>query len=124
LPRDCACSAAAHARTRRSGSAPLSEPEKPEPLHAVPGILGLTRRPTRREWRRAIITFVVGVGVIFLAIVLVHTQPPLLANGTVAPPIVLESDAGQKIDVLRGAAHHAVVLEFFETACVTCEQRA
>ena len=61
---------------------------------------------------------------IFLAIVLVHTEPPLLARGTDAPAIVLQSDTGVRVDVLRGAAHHAVVVEFFETACVSCQHGA
>lgn len=91
----------------------------------MPGIIGLTRRPTRREWRRAVITGVLGLVGLFLVILLVHpSQPPLLADGTGAPSIVLASDTGRRLDVLALAALHPVVVEFFETSCVSCEQDA
>jgi thiol-disulfide isomerase/thioredoxin len=90
----------------------------------VPGIIGLTRRPNRREWRRAIITFVVGIAAVFLIILLVHPSPPMLQAGTPAPAIALGTIGGQSAKVLPSADHHPVVVEFIEAGCVTCQQEA
>ena len=70
------------------------------------------------------ITAAFGVAALFLVILLVHPSPPLLSTGTAAPAIVLKSDTGQRLDVLAVAAHHPVVVEFFEESCVSCQQDA
>ena len=54
----------------------------------------------------------------------VHPQPPQLAQGTVAPQITLRTVAGQTMNANAAAAHHALVVEFFETTCETCQRDA
>lgn len=90
----------------------------------MPGVLGISRRPTPREWRRAGFTFVGGLVVILLAIFLVHPQPGLLPSGTAAPPLVLDTDAGSRLDVLKSASQKPVTVEFFEATCGDCQQDA
>lgn len=51
-------------------------------------------------------------------------QPQLLAVGSTAPAIVLQSASGQQVDGLRAAAHHNLVVEFFDTQCDTCQRQA
>ena len=71
------------------------------------------------------ITGMIVIAGLFLVVFLVHpSQPPLLAKGTAAPSIALTSDTGERLDVLVMAAHHPVVVEFFETSCASCEQDA
>jgi peroxiredoxin len=62
--------------------------------------------------------------VILLAIFLVHPQPGLLTSGTAAPPIVLDTDTGSRLDVLKSASPRPVAVEFFETSCVDCQEDA
>ncbi len=69
-------------------------------------------------------TFVIGLVVLFLLVLLVHPEPPLLAPGSSAPAITLDSAAGQRETVVGGGVHHPVVAAFIETACVTCQQQA
>jgi thiol-disulfide isomerase/thioredoxin len=57
-------------------------------------------------------------------VLLVHPQPPLLAVGTVAPPIVLKTPDGVSLDVIHAAGQRPVAVEFFETTCLTCQQEA
>jgi peroxiredoxin len=57
-------------------------------------------------------------------VLLVHPQPPLLAVGNMAPPIVLKTPDGVSLDVIHAAGQRPVVVEFFETTCPTCQQQA
>jgi peroxiredoxin len=57
-------------------------------------------------------------------VVAVHPQPQLLATGTVAPPIVLTSAAGQQVNALEAATAHRLVIEFFDVECETCQRQA
>src|SRR5207244_11013095 len=96
---DTARATAVDAGPRRSGTAALNAPgdEPPDaerPLGAVRGIIGLSRRPSRKEWRRALIAFCLGAGALLLVVLLVHPQPPLLATGASAPAIVLRDGSG------------------------------
>jgi thiol-disulfide isomerase/thioredoxin len=65
-----------------------------------------------------------GIGALVLVVFLVHPQPPLLAVGASAPPIVLKNADGVSVDVLHAAAQRPVAVEFFETTCPTCQQQA
>jgi peroxiredoxin len=67
---------------------------------------------------------VLGIGALVLVVLLVHPQPPLLAVGTAAPPIVLKDADGVSLDVIHAAAQRPVAVEFFETTCPTCRQEA
>ena len=53
-------------------------------------------------------------------------RPPaqLLPLGTAAPGIVLNSASGQKVNALQAAAHHNLVIQFFDTQCDTCRNQA
>ena len=53
-----------------------------------------------------------------------HPQPPLLAMGTAAPAIVLQTTDGATDDVLHSASARPIAVEFIETGCVTCQQEA
>lgn len=68
------------------------------------------------------ITFVLGLGALVLVVLLVRPQPPLLAVGTAAPPIVLKTPDGVSDDVIHSAGGRPVAVEFFETTCATCQQ--
>lgn len=59
-----------------------------------------------------------------MLVLVVHLQPQLLAAGSTAPAIVLQSSAGQRVDALVAAAHHNLVVEFFDTQCDTCRRQA
>jgi hypothetical protein len=48
-----------------------------------PGVLGVTRRPTRREWRRALLTC--AVGMVALALVVVFVRPGPTSCPSAAP---------------------------------------
>lgn len=61
---------------------------------------------------------------LFVLVLVIHLQPQLLAAGTTAPAIVLQSDTGQRVDGLAAAAHHNLVVAFFDTQCDTCERQA
>ena len=54
----------------------------------------------------------------------VHPQPPQLAVGSAAPQITLRSVSGQTVNATAAAAHHALVVEFIETSCTTCQRDA
>ena len=60
---------------------------------------------------------------LFLLVLVIHPQPQLLAAGTRAPAIRLESIAGEQVDALAAAAHHSLVVEFFDTQCDTCARQ-
>lgn len=57
-------------------------------------------------------------------VLVVHPQAPLLPAGSPAPPIKLTSDTGQPVNALVAAAHHALVVEFFDIECTTCQRQA
>ena len=88
------------------------------------GLLGISRRPTRREWRRAITVFVVAIAALLLAIAFVHPKPQLLPVGSTAPAIHLRDPSGTALTAVPSAAHHAVVLMFIEPSCPTCREKA
>ena len=88
------------------------------------GYLGVTRRPTRREWRRALTMFVVGMVGLTLVLLFIHPQPSLLAVGSTAPAISLTSSSGAPVALPGAAAGQPYVLEFFETGCAHCQQVA
>jgi thiol-disulfide isomerase/thioredoxin len=67
---------------------------------------------------------VLGIAALALVVLLVHPQPPLLAVGNAAPPIVLMTSSGVGDDVIRSAGQRPVAVEFFETSCPTCQQKA
>lgn len=90
----------------------------------APGFLGISRRPTRREWRRASVTFVVGMIVLTLMLLFIHPQPSLLAIGSSAPPISLRATSGEPVALPADAAGRPFVVEFFETGCAHCQQVA
>lgn len=88
------------------------------------GYLGISRRPTRREWRRAFIFFVGGIVVLTLMFFFIHPQPSLLAIGSNAPAITLDSSDGGNIRVPAAAAGQPYVVEFFDAGCAHCQQVA
>jgi peroxiredoxin len=88
------------------------------------GYLGITRRPTRREWRRALTLFVVGMVGLTLVLLFIHPQPSLLAVGSAAPAISLTSASGTPVALPAAAAGQPYVLEFFEAGCAHCQQVA
>lgn len=89
-----------------------------------PGYLGITRRPSPREWRRAILLFVVGIGGLFLVMVFVHPQASLLPVGAPAPAVSLDAAAGGHVAVPTGSSAAPFVLEFFEANCSHCQDAA
>lgn len=88
------------------------------------GYLGITRRPTRREWRRAFILFSAGVVALTLMLLFIHPQPSLLAVGSNAPAINLESAGGGPVHVPAAAGGRPYIVEFFEAGCAHCQQVA
>ncbi|MFN2581536.1 MAG: TlpA family protein disulfide reductase [Candidatus Dormibacteria bacterium] len=65
-----------------------------------------------------------GIAGIFVLVLLVHPQPPMLSVGAQAPPISLRSSDGTLVDATAMAAHRVLVVEFIETSCTTCQQKA
>lgn len=61
---------------------------------------------------------------LFVLVLVVHPQAPLLSTGSAAPAINLTSDTGQRVNALAAAAHHALVIEFFDIECATCQRQA
>jgi peroxiredoxin len=57
---------------------------------------------------------------LFLVVFLVHPQPAMLADGTTAPPIVLQDTAGHTHTVVGAATRGPVLVEFMSTTCPTC----
>jgi peroxiredoxin len=96
-------------------------PVRPAP---PPGYLGITRRPSRREWRGALILFAVGTVGLVLALLFVRPQANLLAIGTSAPAISLDSADGGHVDIATAAAGKPYILEFFQAGCSHCQQVA
>ncbi len=86
------------------------------------GYLGVTRRPSRREWRGAITLFVVGCGGLLLMLLFVRPQPRLLTAGSAAPSIPLDAAGGGRVDVAGAAAGRPYVVEFFEAGCAHCQE--
>lgn len=82
------------------------------------------RRPSRREWRRALILFAGGIVVLTLTFVFIHPQPSLLAVGSSAPAISLDSATGGQVRLPAAAGGQPYVLEFFESGCSHCQQVA
>jgi thiol-disulfide isomerase/thioredoxin len=89
-----------------------------------PGYLGITRRPTRREWRRALILFALGTVGLVLVLLFIRPQPNLLAVGSTAPTISLDAAGGGRVDITATAAGKPYVLEFFAAGCAHCQQVA
>jgi len=61
---------------------------------------------------------------LFVLAVLVRPQAPLLPTGSTAPSIQLRSTSGRLLNANAAAAHHALIVEFIEASCVTCQQKA
>lgn len=87
-------------------------------------MLGISRRPTGREWRRVILVFIVGVAALLFAMVVLRPQPQLLPLGTTPPVIQLSDDAGTTVSVPSIAAGRPLVVEFFATSCPVCQHEA
>lgn len=94
------------------------EPPRPS------GIIGFNRRPTGREWRRAWLAFAAGVVALVAFAVVVRPSAQLLPLGTEAPPLTRVSTTGQTVNALQAAAHHNLVIDFFDTQCDTCRRQA
>ena len=88
------------------------------------GYLGVTRRPTRREWRRSLLFFAAGTVGLVLVLLLIRPQANLLAVGSRAPAVSLDAAGGGHVDVAAAAAGRPYVLEFFEASCAHCQQVA
>jgi thiol-disulfide isomerase/thioredoxin len=88
------------------------------------GYLGITRRPSRREWRRALLFFAAVTLGLILVVVFIRPKANLLAVGTAAPAISLDAAGGGHIDVAAAAAGRPYVVEFFEAGCAHCQQVA
>ncbi|MGH7722805.1 MAG: TlpA family protein disulfide reductase [Candidatus Dormibacteria bacterium] len=88
------------------------------------GYLGISRRPSRREWRRALILFAVGIVGLIVVVLVVHPQANLLPLGTAAPAISLDSVGGGHVDVAASANGRPYIVEFFEAGCAHCQQVA
>ena len=54
----------------------------------------------------------------------VRPSAQLLPLGTAAPPLRLMSTTGQPVNALQAAAHHSLVVSFFDTQCDTCRSQA
>ncbi|MHB8718306.1 MAG: TlpA family protein disulfide reductase [Candidatus Dormibacteria bacterium] len=96
----------------------MSTPQRPE------GILGVTRRPTRREWRGAITLFGVGVVGLVAALLFVHPQASLLPLGSPAPAFTLQSADGATLSPATASGASPYILEFFEASCAHCQEAA
>jgi peroxiredoxin len=96
-------------------------PERPPP---PTGYLGITRRPTRREWRRALILFAVGMVALVLVVTFIRPQASLLPVGSSAPAISLDAVGGGHVTVASSAGAQPYVVEFFEAGCAHCQQVA
>ena len=55
---------------------------------------------------------------------MVRPSAQLLPLGTSAPPLTLVSTTGQTLNALQAAAHHNLVVDFFDTQCDTCRSQA
>jgi hypothetical protein len=88
------------------------------------GYLGISRRPTRRQWLRAWVFFVVGVVALTLMFFVIRPQPSLLAVGTSAPAIDLDAAGGGAVHLPAAAGGEPYVLEFFGAGCAHCQQVA
>ena len=94
------------------------------PRDAPRGLLGVTRRPTRREWRRAFIAFGVGVVGLVLALLFIHPQASLLPVGTTVPAFSLRSTDGSTVSPAQTAGSSPYIVEFFEASCQHCQEAA
>ncbi|HEX4755986.1 MAG TPA: TlpA disulfide reductase family protein [Candidatus Dormibacteraeota bacterium] len=88
------------------------------------GYLGISRRPTRRQWLRAWLFFVVGVVLLTLLFFYIRPQPSLLAVGTSAPAINLDAATGGPVHLPAAAGGEPYLLEFFGAGCAHCQQVA
>jgi Redoxin len=96
-------------------------PEEPGP---PTGYLGITRRPSRREWRRAITLFAVGIVGLVVVVLFIHPQANFLPLGSTAPAISLDAVGGGHVDTAAAAAGKPYIVEFFEAGCAHCQQVA
>lgn len=99
-------------------------PDVPGRGHRPSGYLGISRRPTAREWRRALVLFAGGIVVLTLMFAFIHPQPSLLAVGSTAPPVHLDSAAGGAVTLPAAAGGQPYIVEFFETGCSHCQEAA
>ena len=60
---------------------------------------------------------------LFLLVLLIHPQPPLLDPGSAAPPVRLATADGGTDQAVGGAAGHTAVIAFLQTGCGTCVQQ-
>jgi thiol-disulfide isomerase/thioredoxin len=88
------------------------------------GYLGITRRPTRREWRRALIFFGAGMVALVLVVTFIRPQANLLPVGAKAPAISLDAVGGGHVTVASAASGKPYIVEFFEAGCAHCQQVA
>jgi peroxiredoxin len=88
------------------------------------GYLGINRRPSAREWRRALTFFAAGMVVLTAIIIFVRPKASLLSVGAAAPAITLTAAGGGQVNVTTAAAGSPYILEFFETGCSNCQQVA
>ncbi|MEO8899678.1 MAG: hypothetical protein ABI352_00995 [Candidatus Dormibacter sp.] len=88
------------------------------------GYLGIGRRPTRRQWLRAWLFFVVGVVTLTVMFFFIRPQPSLLAVGSNAPSIRLDSAIGPPVRVPAADGGQPYVIEFFDAGCAHCQQVA
>jgi hypothetical protein len=95
-------------------------PDRPPPT----GYIGITRRPSRREWRRALILFAVGMVGLILVVTFIHPQADLLPVGAPAPAISLDAVGGGHVAVASAAGTQPYIVEFFEAGCAHCQQVA
>lgn len=95
----------------------------PDRRATPPGVIGVSRRPTRREWRGALVFFAVGVAGLILVVTFIHPQPNLLPVGSAAPPVRLQAVGGGVVEA-SAAAGAPYIVEFFEAGCAHCQQVA
>jgi hypothetical protein len=88
------------------------------------GYLGINRRPSRREWRRALTFFASGIVALILLVLFVRPQANVLPVGATAPAISLDAVGGGHVDIGAAAAGKPYILEFFEAGCAHCQQVA
>ena len=53
--------------------------------------------------------------------VVVRPAAQLLPLGAAAPPLTLTDTTGKRLNALQAAAHHNLVIDFFDTQCDTCK---
>jgi len=67
---------------------------------------------------------VLGLVILALAILFIHPSAQLLPDGSAAPALKLRDATGLTLTVVPSPAHQPVVIEFFASNCVTCQQES